>query len=59
MGRWRIRGLETRVGRECSISRRGPDCTVELYMSEESKEGVTVLLHGGGGSSKSESCLEL
>ena len=36
MGRWGIRGLETRVGRECSISRRkGPDCTVEVYMPEE------------------------
>ena len=23
MGRWGIRGLETRVGRECSISREG------------------------------------
>ena len=23
MGRWGIRGLETRVGRECSISRGG------------------------------------
>ena len=51
------RGLETRVGEECSISRGGPDCTVEIYMSEESEEGVT--LSGQGGSSKSESCLEL
>ena len=40
MGRWGIRGLETRVGRECCISREGPDCTVEVYMSEEE---VTVL----------------
>ena len=46
MGRWRIGGLETRVGRECSISRGGPDCTVEVYMSEESEEGVTVLRQG-------------
>ena len=23
MGKWRIRGLETRVGQECSISRGG------------------------------------
>ena len=46
MGRWGIRGLETRVGRECSISKGGPDCTVEVYMSEES-ERVTVLHHGG------------
>ena len=35
MGRWGIKSLETRVGQECSISReRGPDCTVEVYMSE-------------------------
>ena len=26
---------------------RGLDCTVEVYMSEESEEGVTVLRHGG------------
>ena len=57
MGGWGIRGLETKVGRECSISRGVPDCTVEVYMSEESKEGVTVLRQGG--SSKSESCREL
>ena len=36
MGGWGIRGLETRVGRECSISRGEPDCTVKVYMSEES-----------------------
>ena len=46
MGRWGIRGLETRVTRECSISRGGPDCTVEVYVSEESEEGVTVLRQG-------------
>ena len=46
MGRWGVRGLETRLGRECSINRRGPDCTVEVYMSEESEEGVTVLWQG-------------
>ena len=57
MGRWGIRGLETRVGRECSIRRGGPDCTVEVYMLQESEEGVTVLWQGG--SSKSESCQEL
>ena len=57
MGRWGIRGLETRVTRECSISRGGPDCTVEIYVLEESKERVTVLRQGG--SSKSESCQEL
>ena len=46
MGRWGIRGLETRVGRECSISRGGPDCTVEVYMSGEFEEGDTVLRQG-------------
>ena len=49
MGKWGIRDLETRVGQECSISRGGPDCTVEVYMSEEFEEGgVTVLRPGGG-----------
>ena len=57
MGRWGIRGLETWVGRECSISRGRPDCTVKVYMWEESKEEVTVLRQVG--SSKSESCQEL
>ena len=42
MGRWGIRGLETRVGRECSIG-GGPDCTVEVYIYEEA---VTVLRQG-------------
>ena len=36
-----------RVGQECSISRRGSDCAVEVYMSEESEEGVTVLRYEG------------
>ena len=59
MGRWGIRSLETRVGRECSFSRGGgADSTVEIYVSEESEEGgVTVLRQGG--SSKNESCQEL
>ena len=43
MDRWGIRGLETKVGRECSNSRGGSDCTVKLYMSEETEEVVTVL----------------
>ena len=47
MGGWGIRGLEMRVGRKCSISKGGPDCTVEVYMSEESEEGVTVLQQKG------------
>ena len=46
MGRRRIGGLETRVTRECSISSGGQDCTVEVYVSEESEEGVTVLRQG-------------
>ena len=51
MGRWGIRSLETRVGRECSISRGRPDCTVEVYMLEESEEG--------GHSVMAEGCKEL
>ena len=48
MGRWGIRGLEARVGQECSISRGGPDSTVEVFVSEESEEeGVTVLRQRG------------
>ena len=36
------------VGQECSISRGGPDSTVEVYVPEESEEGgVTVLRQGG------------
>ena len=35
------------MGRACSISRGGPDSTVEVYVSEESEEGgVTVLRQG-------------
>ena len=40
MGKRRIGGLETRVTRECRLSRGGPDCTVEVYVLEESEEGV-------------------
>ena len=60
MGRRGVRDLKTRMGRECSISRRGPDCIVKIYMSEESEEGITVLRVGTrqGGSSKGESCQE-
>ena len=46
MDRWRIGGLETKVTRECSISKGVPDCTVKVYVSEESEEGVTVLRQG-------------
>ena len=50
-----------RAGQECSIADEGLDCTVEVYMSEESEERVTVVWSGdtAGGSSKSESCQEL
>ena len=34
------------MGRRGSNSRREPDCTVGVYMSEESEEGVTVLRVG-------------
>ena len=48
MGRWGIRDWESRVGRECSISRGGPDSTVEVYVLEESEEGgITVLRQRG------------
>ena len=47
MVRREIRGLKTRFGRKCNISREGPDCMVEAYMQEESEEGVTVLQQGG------------
>ena len=45
MVRWGIRGLETRVDESAALA-EGPDCTVELYMSEESEEIVTVLRQG-------------
>ena len=45
MGRRGIRGLKTRVGRECSIS-KGLVCTVEVYVSKGSEERVTVLRVG-------------
>ena len=40
-----------------ALAEGGPDCTVEIYMLEESEDRVTVLRQGG--SSKSESCQEL
>ena len=43
-----VTGLETRVGRErAALAERGPDGTVEVYMSEESEEGVTVVWQEG------------
>ena len=32
MGQWGVRGLEMRVGQECSNSRGWLDCTVEVYV---------------------------
>ena len=60
MGRRWIRSLKTRVGLECSISKGALDCTVEVYMWEESEEGVTVLRVGTqqGGNSKSSEFAE-
>ena len=59
MGRRGIRGLETRVGRECSISRGGARFHSEGIrvggVRGEGSHSVTA----GGGSSKSESCLKL
>ena len=46
MGRWGIRGLNTRVGWECSISSGGPDCTMEVCMSDKSEVEATVLQQG-------------
>ena len=49
MGKRGIGGLKARVGRECCISRRGPDgpsSTVEVYKLEK-PEGVTVLVGVG------------
>ena len=37
-GQKEIGSLKARVGRERSINREGPDCTVEVYRPEESKE---------------------
>ena len=58
MDRWGIRGLESRVGRKCSISRGEPDSTVEVYVTEESEEGESQC-YGKRGNSKSKSCQEL
>ena len=58
MGRWGIRGLETRVGRESSVSRGG----ARLHSGGIHVGGVRGGGHSdsaGGGSSRSESCLEL
>ena len=48
MAGWGIRDLETRVTPDCSISGGGADCTVEVYMLEESEEGGVAVLRQGG-----------
>ena len=53
MGKWGIRGLKTRMGRECSISRGIRLCSGSIRVGGGS-HSVTA-----GGSSKSESCQEL
>ena len=35
------------VGARCNINRGAPDCTVEVYVSEESEGGITVLRQRG------------
>ena len=41
--------FEDEGGAGCSICRRELDCTVEVYLSKESEEGVTVLRVGTQG----------
>ena len=36
-------------GERAALAERRLDCTVEVYMLEESEEGVTVIRRGGGG----------
>ena len=58
MGRWEVRGLKAREGRECNISRGG----ARLYSGGIHVGGVRRGSHSvmaGGGSSKSESYQEL
>ena len=58
MGRWGMRGLETRVGRENSISRRMARCySGDIHVGGVRGESYSVT--AGGGSFKSESCQEL
>ena len=58
MGRWGIRGLETRVGRECSVSRGGARLhSGGIRVGGVRGGGVTVLRQRS--SSKSGSCEEL
>ena len=49
------------AGVQAALAERGPNFTVEVYMSEESEEKVTALqvVTQQGGSSKIESCQEI
>ena len=57
MGRWGIRGLESRVGWECSIS-RGGKIVQWRYTCRRSPRRES-RCYGRGDSYKSESCQEL
>ena len=59
MGRWGIRSLETRVRRECSISIGGARFHSGGIRVGGVRGGGSHSVTAGGGSSKSESCLEL
>ena len=45
-GQTEIRRLKTRVGGSVALEDEGLDCTVEVYMLEESEEEVAVLRVG-------------
>ena len=60
MGRWGIRGLESRVGRECSVSRGGARLHCGGIHVGGVRGGGSHSDYGRGGQcSKSESCQEL
>ena len=44
--KWAGKRFEDEGGVGMQHYQGGPDCTVEVYMSEESEEGVTVLRQG-------------
>ena len=56
---WGIRGLETGVMRECSISEGGGQIVQWRCMCRRSPRRGESQCYSRGGSSKSESCLEL
>ena len=59
MGRWGIKSLETRVGQESSISRRGGGFHSGGIRVGGVRGRGKSQCYGRGGSSKSESCQEL